>query len=385
MRYLPTAKLIFFASFLGFLLVSAATANLTAAQDTTNATTKNIGIQISAPIYNFGIDPGGSAQEIIKVKNVSNSTQTFYPEVFDFRPIGETGAPEFILNSDQEDRYTYSLASWVQISKAGITLKSNESTALNFTINVPKDAEPGGRYAGILFGTSPPKPQGTQIAISNKVGSLILVRISGDAKELANLKEFSTPSNFYENPPVDFLVRVENKGNVHFKPKGTIEVKDTFGRKVATLDVNEKNGNVLPESIRRFDKSSDGLTWKPSGFTVGRYTANVLLTYGDSGKQINGSTTFWVLPWKILLVVGLGVIILILLLILLLKKYNRWVVSRAKKTEKPSPQAVRLSSPSKPQTEGEEEGEEKVEPPTLGVSEPENPDKEPPAQPPSGG
>lgn len=342
---LPSAKLILFSGFLGFLLLSVFLTRGIFAQDTTEAATENIGIQISAPIYNFGIDPGSSAQEIVKVRNVSSKSQTFYPEVFDFRAIGETGTPEFLINS-KEDSYTYSLASWVSISKEGITLKPNESAALNFTINVPSNAEPGGRYAGILFGTVPPQPKGTEIAISNKVGSLILVRVSGAAKELTNLKEFSTPANFYENPPVDFLVRVENKGNVHVRPKGNITIKDTFGRKVASLDVNEKEGAVLPESIRRFDKDNDELSWSPGGFTIGKYTATVLLNYGDPAKQLTQSVSFWVVPWKILLVIGVGILILILLLILFVKRYNRWVVSRAQKNEqKPKDTPPPASSP----------------------------------------
>lgn len=316
----------------------------------TESTTGKTGIQVSAPLYNFGIDPGGVAQEIIKIRNVSTSTKTFYPEVLDFRPAGESGAPSF-LKSEESETYTYSLASWITISKEPITLKADESAALNFTISVPKDAEPGGRYAGILFGTTAPAATGTGVAISNKVGSLVLVRIAGDAKEAASLKAFSTPRNFYEYPPVDFVVRVENAGNVHVIPKGNVEIKDTFGRKVATLNVNGKNGNVLPESIRRFDKESDNLTWNPGGFTVGRYTANLLLTYGDSGKQITGSLTFWVIPWKILLVVALAIIILILLLILIIKRYNHWIVAKAEKAEKKEASKSTSSTPENQDTE----------------------------------
>src|SRR3990170_5410776 len=292
--YMPYKKILI-SLLAALILLPLLVINSQAQQNDTQSSVGNIGIQISAPVYNFGIDPGGTAQDIIKVKNVSDSTQTFYPEVFDFKPIGETGAPQFILNKESEN-YTYSLASWIKVSKEAMTLKPNESTAINFTISVPKGAEPGGRYAGILFGTSPPQTSGTQIAISNKVGAFILVRVSGDEKELATLKEFSTAKNFYEYPPVDLVVRVENKGNVHVAPKGNIEIKDIFGRKVAVLPVNEKNGNVLPESIRRFDKDTNALTWKPGGFTIGRFSANLLLTYGDSGKQLSGSLSFWVVP-----------------------------------------------------------------------------------------
>ncbi|MEX0617054.1 MAG: hypothetical protein WD231_04585 [Candidatus Woykebacteria bacterium] len=289
----------------------------------------SVGIQISAPIYNFEIDPGKSAQEIIKVRNVSNIVHTFYPEVFDFKPKDETGTPEFLIG-DQSNSYGYSLASWIKIAQEGIKLAPDESAALNFTINVPADAEPGGHYAGVLFGTSAPKVGGSQIGISNKVGSLILVRVAGDAKESANIKEFTTSTNFYEQGPVPFTVRVENTGNVHVIPKGVIEIKNIFGSSVATLNVNEKDGSLLPESIRAFmDKDGNKITWSPDSLTIGRFTATLNLTYGDPAKNLTSSVTFWVVPWKILLVILLGLIIIILMIIFLVKKYNRWIVSRA--------------------------------------------------------
>ena len=52
-------------------------------------------------------------------------------------------------------------------------------------------------------------------------------------------------------------MRFENKGNVHVKPVGQIEIRDIFGNKVETLAVNEEKGNVLPLSIRRFQATLD--------------------------------------------------------------------------------------------------------------------------------
>ena len=320
-------------------------------EDKTESAIGNVGIQVSAPIYNFTIDPGETTQEIVKVRNVGDTARTFYPEVFDFKPLNETGTPEFIINA-QDNSYAYSLSSWVKISTEGLKLAPNESAALNFTISVPADAEPGGKYAGILFGTSPPKVGGTQIAISNKVGSLILVRVAGDAKESATVEEFSTPKDFLENGPVPFTVRVNNTGNVHVQPKGNIEIKNTFGKSVTTISVNEGDANVLPQSIRAFiDSEGDNLTWNPSGLTIGKFTATLTMIYGDPAKNLTDTVSFWIVPWKILLVLLLGIIITILLLVLIVKKYNKWIVSKSQgKTSKPtSPPANEADGTAPPQ------------------------------------
>ncbi|MCH8821673.1 hypothetical protein IID23_04110 [Patescibacteria group bacterium] len=338
---LPQKKLII-AALIGSIALTTFTTSLFAqetSEDKTESATGNVGIQVSAPIYNFTIDPGESAQEIVKVRNVGDTTRIFYPEVFDFKPLNETGAPDFIIDA-QDDSYTYSLASWVKISTEGIKLEPNESSALNFIINVPADAEPGGHYAGILFGTSPPKVGGTQIAISNKVGSLILVRVAGDAKEQANVEEFSTPKSFLENGPVLFTVRINNTGSVHIQPKGVIEIKNTFGKTVNTISINENSANILPQSIRAFlDGDGNNLNWNPSGLTIGKFTATLTLTYGDPAQNLTTSTSFWIVPWKILLVLLLTIIITILLLVLIIKKYNRWIVAKAQKSPPSTPPA----------------------------------------------
>lgn len=331
---LPKKNLII-ATLVGSIALAAFATTLFAQETSENKTesaTGNVGIQVSAPIYNFSIDPGESAQEIVKVRNVGDTVRTFYPEVFDFKPLNETGTPEFIIDA-QDDSYIYSLSSWIKISTEGIKLAPNESSALNFVINVPADAESGGHYAGILFGTSPPKVGGTQIAISNKVGSLILVRVAGDASEQANVEEFSTPKSFLENGPVSFTVRINNTGNVHLQPKGNIEIKNTFGKTVETITVNKDSANILPNSIRSFlDNEGDNLTWSPGGLTIGKFTANLTLAYGDPTKNLTDTISFWIVPWKILLALLLLLIIIILVTVFLVKKYNRWIISKARST-----------------------------------------------------
>ena len=326
---LPKKKILLAALIASFVFVSLAAALFAQeTEDTSSSTLAGVGIQVSSPIYDFTIDPGENAQEIVKVRNVGETVQTFYPEVFDFKPKDETGTPDFILDA-QDGSYAYSLASWIKISTEGIKLEPNESAALNFNITVPANAEPGGHYAGILFGTSPPKVGGTQIAISNKVGSLLLVRVAGDAKETATVEEFSTPKDFFENGPVPFTVRVNNTGNVHVQPKGVIEIKNTFGKTVATFPVNEDSANVLPQSIRAFLDGENNINWNPSGLTIGKFTATMTLAYGDPAKNLTDTVSFWIVPWKILLVLLLAIIITILLLVLIMKKYNKWIVSRA--------------------------------------------------------
>ncbi len=283
-----------------------------------------VGIEVSSPLYEYTIAAGKVQQDIIKIKNVGGSEQTYYPEVLDFKSDNKSGTPIFLNKG--EDSGTYSLAKWVSVSSVGITLSPNESAALNFNITVPADAEPGGHYAGILFSTQPPDPTGTnQIGLASKVGSLVLVRVAGTAKESAVIKSFTSDKQSYDNASaVKFSTTVTNNGNVHVQPKGVITIKNIFGGQVAAADVNQLSANILPGSDRIFDT-----VWKDPGFKLGYYTATITLNYGSPAQTITSQTSFWIIPWMTLLVLAVLLILLIVALYFAIKRYNHWIISKS--------------------------------------------------------
>lgn len=288
----------------------------------------SVGIEVSSPIYEYTIAPGKVLQDIVKIKNVGGETQSYYPQVLDFKSDNKSGAPVFL--EEGEENGTYSLTKWLSISKEKITIEPGNSEALNFNITVPADAEPGGHYAGILFSTKPIQSTGTGIGLTNKVGSLILVRVAGNAKEALKISEFSSDKQSYDDANVKFNLTLANTGSVHLQPKGVITIKNTFGGQEAAVDVNQLSSNVLPGSSRSFE----GL-WKDSGFRVGYYTATVVLNYGSPSQTISSSVSFWILPWKILLIILAALILVLVVLYFGIKKYNSWIVSKAQKQSIP--------------------------------------------------
>ncbi len=290
-----------------------------------SADNKSIGIEVSSPLYEYTIKPGSVQQDIIKIKNVGSQVQTYFPQALDFKSDNKSGTPVFL--KEGEENGTYSLAKWILVSKDKITIEPGKSEALNFNISVPEDAEPGGHYAGILFSTEPVVPtEGTGIGLTSKVGSLVLVRVAGDAKEAAKITDFSADKDTYDKAEVKFSTTVENTGNVHVQPKGVIEVKNVFGGTVAGLDVNQLASNVLPGSSRIFDSS-----WKDPGFKLGYYTATVTLSYGDPAQTTTSKTNFWIIPWMTLLIALIVIAIVLAVLIFAIKRYNHWIVAKAQK------------------------------------------------------
>jgi hypothetical protein len=176
-----------------------------------------------------------------------------------------------------------------------------------------------------------PKEQ-TTAKLSGAVAVPVLLNVQKDgAKLTGQLIDFKTNHPWYEYPPVEFNTTIKNDGNIHFKPKGAIFIKDFLGRDVATISFNKEGGNILPNSSRTFQNNwSDGFVYyeekqedgqpvlgkdgKPEkkltfrfdkllDFRFGKYTAYAVIAISDNKKDytFESNTSFWIFPWKIIL------------------------------------------------------------------------------------
>lgn len=295
---------------------------------------QSVGIKISPVKIEDIVDPGQTFKSQLTVQNESDSARTFYVYLKDFKAGDENGSPKLIAPGSEDGYY---LASWIDITSEGIEFAPHEEKSIPFNVNVPDNVGPGGYFGGIYFGTKPPRlekgdeDKGAGMSISQQAGSLLLLRVKGEVDERAEVREFNTDKNYYNTPfDVNFLVRIENKGNVHVKPYGTIEIEDMFGRSKASIMINEKGGNVLPHSIRKYNS-----TWSDK-YGFGKYTATLGLTYGENtssggqGKQtLYSQKTFWIIPWKIVTPFLIGFAVVFILFFISVRFYKEKAVKRA--------------------------------------------------------
>ena len=304
--------------FLGILL-SSFTAYAAPAVTPPNVT--NQGITISPFLLERQMEKGQTLNEVIDVTNNSTETLPVNVTINDFQPIGENGQSQFL--DPGQGNPTYSLSSWIKIQQSPtLYLKSNQTTSLAFSISPPLNAEDGGHYGAILFSFQSPGAAGTNVVVTQKVGAIILVKL-GRVNEIGTIASFAPQKSFYEYPPVTFVTRFQNTGNVHTQPRGGISIFNSFGKQVGSVLVNENANNVLPQTTRAFTS-----TWTDK-FAFGKYTAQEKLVIGDTGQVVESTATFWVLPWKLALGVAIGLFLLILILIYSVRKYNQWVLEKA--------------------------------------------------------
>jgi hypothetical protein len=301
---------------------------------TAKAANQNAGqaLEIAPPVLNLTADPGQTITTKIILRDVSTSRLVVRNQINDFVAGGEDGTPRLLLD-DTAEASPYSLKSWIQ-PLPEFTLNPKEINELPVKIVVPRDAAPGGYYAVVRFTATAPDLDSTGVALSASLGTLVLMRINGDAKESTKIEQFTTTkggkeTKLFESQPVTFLARLKNEGSTHEQPTGAIVVSDMFGNKIAGVNVNLSRGNVLPGSIRKFEQPLDKSTIG-NRFLLGRYTAEMTLTYGTKGQTITESTSFWVIPYRLVAFALLLILILIIVIRISLKRYTERVVERSR-------------------------------------------------------
>jgi hypothetical protein len=301
-------------------------------------------LTISPPVKEMVGDPGETVNGMVKVYNETDQDITVYSSLSDFSAKeGEGGEPQLIETKDNDVK---SLSSWIDVSKGPFEIKPLDWQNVVFQVKIPKDAEPGGHYAAIFFGPDAPNAQEGAVSLNYRAGSLVLLKVSGEVKEEGRVKEFTTrfKKKFFSHIPVNFELRVENKGNVHFKPTGAVEILNIFGGKITEISIikNSAGGNVLPKSTRKYD-----ITWGeteekniPQGFWniaryqwknfyIGQYKAMAIISM-PKGQLENVSTSFWIIPWQLIIII----VFVLTLLYFVFRQYNKWIIRKAKEERK---------------------------------------------------
>lgn len=285
-------------------------------------------LSVTPPLFQLSVLPGGIWQSSVKVVNANPYPLTIYAEVVNFKGMGSSGQGQFIPVPKDAEKTTF--AEWITVNPGPHVIQPEQTSDITFFAEIPEDAAPGGHYAAILISTEEPQEsEGLSVLTSQAVTSLLFLRVEGDVHEEGVVREFRSTRTFLDRPETEFLLRFENKGNVHILPRGDITITNMWGKERGVIPINSKSnyGNVLPESIRNFTFS-----WK-SDFTfsdIGRYKAIVTLGYGEDGiKNVSSATYFWVIPVKWTLTTLSVIALFIWLIITMIRAYVRRMLTLA--------------------------------------------------------
>ncbi|HSX48248.1 MAG TPA: hypothetical protein VLF41_01990 [Candidatus Nanoarchaeia archaeon] len=299
---------------------------------------QTLGLTVSPPSFELSANPGDTIDNSIRITNNSPDAVTFEVTVQDFIVQGTEGSVT-VTSDDNPGAFS----KFFRFPQTQFHLNSGQGVEVPFSIVLPKTAEPGGQFASVLF---QPKvvssTSQTGAKVVQRVGSLILMKVSGNIKEDGRILSFKPKTyvgqwdevtasdgktkilvakdeklgdeksqKFFNNGPIAFDLLVKNNGNVHFKPAGTVTIYNLFGQKVDQLALDPHN--VFPGGERRTT-----VIWSKKTFWGGYYRAQVAAVYGSKNEVLTAETWLWAFP------TGAAIIILVLLVVIILARRRLW-------------------------------------------------------------
>ncbi|MDC0505971.1 hypothetical protein OAN96_00065 [Candidatus Gracilibacteria bacterium] len=141
--------------------------------------TDAINFDVSPIKYEIDLGPGDSGTYTATLYNRGSGSVDIVTSTSDFEPTGNTGQPRFVryselVHPDQQ------LSTWITLDTAGFTITPKSTHVMNFTIDVPANATPGGHYGAVFFKKEGDILGSGIVGIHVDYGVLVLVNVSGE-------------------------------------------------------------------------------------------------------------------------------------------------------------------------------------------------------------
>jgi len=260
-----------------------------------------MGLSAVPPRLDITVNPGEIITKEIKIRNESNLLKIISSSTKDFIVTNDSGTP-VPLEEEVEIENRWAASAWLHLSETKFKLKPGETKSILLTVIAPDNALPGGHYSMVIH--SPDNEavlSETGSSVITNVGSLIYITVPGDIKQDAQLRQFSAP-NFQEYGPVKFATNIHNLSDIHITPVGQITIKNWFNKAIAQLPID--GYNLFPYTSKDYQSTLD------KKWLFGRYQADLVTAYGNAGGVLTGTIFFWVLPWRLMILVTIALIII---------------------------------------------------------------------------
>lgn len=258
------------AGFLGILTIFACP-NFVSAQ-----TSSAISIKVAPVRTELELSPGTIVYDFIEITNNSSNPTDIQLTAEEFNVINQKY--DYIFTDDSD------IVKWVGFEESTINLKANETKKIKYSVGVPNNIEPGGRYIS-LFASSRIKNDGG-FASKQRVASLIYITIMGDVTKTGVLVNFNSP--WLTGRGGGWSTTIRNSGSTHFHSLQSVTIFSLFGNKIAE---SSNDSLILPASIKLTTHALPNLS------LPGVYRAIYKVSLGDSPSVEKKTILIYIPSW----------------------------------------------------------------------------------------
>lgn len=234
-----------------------------------------IGLTINPALSERVVTAGQLTLTTIDVTNISQQPQAVSVS---FRPIAPIDPV-----TDESARSRYDATSWLSVDSRQFLLAPGESRPISLRINPPDDAGPGGHYANVVFrvlNDQNTSDSQSSARISPELSTVLFMTVPGNITESAQV-DFTSPPTWNWSKNQEFNAAINNTGNIHLLPSGSVSISQLNGHEVEHLDFPAKL--IIPGT-----SSSLVSEWTNPG--PGLYRANFQIGYGSPLQFVNNTS-----------------------------------------------------------------------------------------------
>lgn len=161
---------------------------------------------------------------------------------------GRSYTSDFFNTTSNGDAYT-----WVKFDKDLYALDAGGRIEVNYTIDVPSDAAPGGHY-GVLFAETQSKQDESQVVRKKRVGMIMYMTVDGDVIRQGKVEDISIDM-LQLGGPLNTVVTINNTGNTNFQSESLIQIRNVLNN---TVYERKMSNTIMPKTTRDLQLTWDG-------------------------------------------------------------------------------------------------------------------------------
>jgi hypothetical protein len=265
--------------------------------------------------FTYGATPGAVVRDFLAVSNIGTSPLTLRVYASDAFNTQEGGFDLLAGNRPPVD-----VGAWTKPGMDSVTVAPRSFAIVPFTVTVPGNATPGDHTGGIVasLSTARTDAQGNKVAVDQRVGARIYLRVSGDLHPQLAVEAltggYRTNWNPFGHGSATVTYQVRNIGNIVLQGKQKVTVSTPWGSTAdapALPDLPELlPGNAIPVTVRL-------PAVLPGGWLTATVHVEPKAAAGDPNPPpaaFDSDATFAAVPWVfvIVLLLILGVVLFLL-------------------------------------------------------------------------
>ena len=252
--------------------------------------------------YIYNLDKGDSINDQVVVENTGNTDL-----VVKIYPVDALTTSDGAFALENEDEEKNDVGAWVKLNESEVNLSAGEKKTVDFTFSVPEDTFPGEHMGGIVI-ENKQIVEGEIINLKTRVGVRIYQTVPGEVIKKVDIKnigvtgQYSGLSDLFYDYKTKFTLL--NEGNVQLAPNIELSVDSPWFGNIYSISKKMENGTIFPNREVVLENNIDGTLY------CGPYNVTITAKIDDL-VPIQKIYTFWVIPWKIILLIALVIVALL--------------------------------------------------------------------------